>query len=204
MEQLTLSAEPRVGLGSISSSKVRKQGLIPAVMYSEGEEATAISVSAQEFSKILDAKQGRSIFALKSEDAGLNGSKTIIKSLQKEPVKGRILHIDFLNVKPGYKVKTKVPLKVVGESPAVKQKIAVLNVAIREVEVSSLPENIPAELVLDVSSLAAGQSMFVDSLTLPEGVVVVTGKKVALVTAKTKRGVSSQEESADKPAAAKK
>ena len=127
MEYRELEVETRESLGSGAVKRMRKAGAIPAVIYSDGSEARHIAVDTHKFT-LLGKRSGHTqLFKLKCNDAALDGKLALVKDVQLEPLKGTLLHVDFLAISEGHRINIEVPLKLKGEVAAVKEGRAVVN-----------------------------------------------------------------------------
>ncbi len=149
MHHLQLSAEMRTVLGN-SVRKLRKQGLLPAVLYGQTFNSLPIQIDKRSFLKIYKQAAKTNVINI-----GLY-SKTvpvIVQDLDIDPVFGEVRHVDFLVVNLQQKVKVTVPVKYVGTPIGVKQLGAVLTVNLDELEIEVLPEKIPDFITVDVTNL---------------------------------------------------
>ena len=160
---------------------LRREGLVPAELYGHGLKNVHLSVGAKDLNKAL-------------KEAGTSTVVTLILNTEKKPalihdvvrnyLTGEIDHVDFYQVRMDEKITTKIPLEFVGESPAVKAFGAVLNKSMSEVEVEALPQNLPHNLVIDLSTLSElNQSIYVRDIAIPKGVEILVDKETAVATA---------------------
>lgn len=129
---------------------VREQGLIPAELYGHNLENIHLSVPAKEFSRVFKEAEN-TVIKLKT---GAKEYNVLIHDVSKDALSGKISHIDFYAVKMDEKIRTRVPLIFVGEAPAVKEKGGVLIKSVQELEVESLPADLPHDIKVDLSSLS--------------------------------------------------
>lgn len=156
MKNLILNASIRDKVGVRGNLRnLRNSGQVPAVIYGAGKENVSIYVNIKEVSKIIK-EAGNSIITVKYGD---KEEKVIIKDIQKHVVTDLITHIDFNRVVMDKKIDIKVPLKFVGESYGVKVQGGVIEYDIREITVRCLPENIPHEISIDITSLKIGDAI---------------------------------------------
>jgi len=120
------------------------------------------------------AKKARlsQVFTFKSESPALNGKSAIVKEVQQDYLKGKVLHVDFQTLRDDEEITIDVPVRVVGEAPGVKLDGGVLTLVTHEVQVTCLPKNIPSVVDVDVSSLGLGQSIHASDLKFAEGVTL--------------------------------
>lgn len=158
-----LKAQPRQELGR-QVKKQRKAGQIPAVIYGHGIKSQPLFVLGKDFEKIYHQAGESSLVTLEIDGKKRN---VLIHEVQRDPVDDQVLHVDFYQVKMDEKIKAKVPLVFVGESPAVKAEGGVLVKNIQEVEIEAFPQDLPHHLEADVSSLATFQDhIFIKDLAV--------------------------------------
>ena len=129
---------------------LRNSGYIPAVLYGKGQETISLQVPTKEFGRVFkEAGESTLVYV------NVNGHSypTIIHDVAKDPVKDHVIHADFYKVSLTEKIKTKVPVVFVGESPAVKDLAGIFVRNVNELEVEALPQNLPHEISIDISSL---------------------------------------------------
>ena len=158
---------------------LRKQGFIPAELYGHGLENQHLSVSAKEFGKIFKQAGESTLIKLKVKDG--KEFNVLIHDIVKNALTDEISNIDFYSVKMDEKIKARVPLEFIGESPAVKEKGGVLIKSMHEIEVESLPADLPHHLTVDVSHLTEiGSSLSVINLEAPAKVKILVNPKPLL------------------------
>lgn len=162
---ITLNATLRSGSGKGDSRRLRRQGLIPASVYGEGEAPVAVTVNAKEIAGILRSDTGHnSIFKLAVDNGGAEPATVIIKDWQVDPVKGRLLHADLLRLSMTHVTRVTVSIEVMGEPVGVKSEGGILELNTREVEVECLPGDIPEHMQVDVAHLNIGDHVMVSDL----------------------------------------
>jgi large subunit ribosomal protein L25 len=178
-----LEAKPRTSGGKNDARRLRKTGLIPAVLYGAGLEPLNIAVDPKTVGRILHSEQGHnSIFDMA---AGGDSGKVMIVDWQYEPIKGTLLHVDLKRIAMDQLLTVSVPITLRGEAPGVKLQGGVLEQMLREVEIECLPADIPGHIDADVSQLAFGQTIRVSDLPKNDKIKVLTDENqaVAHVTA---------------------
>ena len=170
MEQVNIEVELREAIGSAANRRIRKTGRIPSVVYSHGEKAVAVTVPEKEFIRAAKASKSSQIFSLKSSNKELDGKSAVVKEVQKDHLKGLVLHVDFQTIRDDEEITVKIPLRMVGEAPGVKVDGGILTVVCHELSIRCLPKLIPAEIGVDVSELRIGTSIHAEKLVLPTGV----------------------------------
>lgn len=187
MEAIEVTVESRIDLGSLATKRLRNQGFVPAIIYTEGQEAKALMVEATQFRRQIQGKGSTQLFKLQSKDKDLNGLLAFIKSAQHEPMQGRVIHIDFYSVTEGHKITIRVPVMLIGECVPVKQKEAILNQLVHEVEIECLPTEIPSGLNIDITTLTLGHSLHARDIQLPAGVMLKEDPDAPIVSALHKK-----------------
>ncbi len=144
-----LSANPR---NEENAKKLRKEGLIPVVLYGYEQENLSLCVNEKEFVKVYKEAGESSLISLDIEGEKEN-SVVLISETQEDPVTGKVIHVDFYHPNLKEKVEAEIPLVFIGVSPAVKDKEGTLVKNISEVEVKALPQNLPHDIKVDISKL---------------------------------------------------
>ena len=173
-------ATPRTGkFNKNHARRVRVQGKIPAVVYGAGQEAVAVSVDPKVVTKILHSESGHNtIFDLNVEGAAL--VKAMIVDWQHEPIKGKLLHIDFKRIAMDKAMRVSVPVQISGIPVGVRTGGGVLDQIMREVEIECLPGDIPDHLDVDVSGLELYGAIHISDLP-HTGSIKYIGDDAALV-----------------------
>lgn len=181
MEKINLSAKKRTKLGKKVKS-LRESGLIPAVLYGKTNDPINLEVDVKEFIKIFDKAGTSSLVDIKIDDE--KAIKTLIQDVQFDPIKSIPIHADFYRIKMDEKITTEIPIKLVGESLAVKELEGSLINNYDEIEVECLPNDLISEIEVDISTLKTFEDQIkVSDLNIPETIKVLTNpdEVVALV-----------------------
>lgn len=167
----TIKATKRVEGANLDA--LRKGGEIPAVYYGKGSNtSTAISIPVVEFKKIW-SKAGESAAVNVSVDG--KAVDVLIHEVQRHPITGEPIHVDFLVIDMNKKITVSVPLEFTGVSGAVKSGLGILVKVLHEIEIEALPKDLPQNLVVDISKLATLEdNIFVSDISLPNGVALIT------------------------------
>ena len=179
MSEYKLAAENRSEAGKGAARRLRASGRVPAVLYGHGTKPQHLSVDARQFGHALRTDAGSNV--LISLEVGRDQHLTLAKEIQRHPVRGDFIHVDFIQVRRGEKVHVQVSVRLVGESPGVReggiadQDLYQLNV---EAEVTAVPEAIEA----DVSGLGIGDVLRVGDLKAPGGAVILDDPEAAVVS----------------------
>lgn len=163
MKKMVVEALPREERGKNRARRLRNNGQVPAVLYGGQAEPEALSVDPRVVEKVLRSDAGHNaVFTLAVKGHGK--TPAMIRDWQLEPVKGYLMHVDFLRIAMGERLRVKVPVEPGGEPVGVKQQGGLLEPVHREVEVECLPDDIPDEFPVDVSELTIGQGIRVGDL----------------------------------------
>ena len=196
MEKIILKAEVRTESGKRAAKDLRVKGLIPANVYKGGKGATSLQVASDELMDILRTKAGENvIITLKISGAKVSGDKTVvIKEIQRDPVRGRIMHVDFNEISLTEALKVNVPLVSRGEPVGVKVDGGVLEHVIRELQVECLPTAIPEKLEVDVANLKINDTIHVKDIIPPEGVKILNDAELIVMIVKPPKVEAPKEE----------
>ena len=183
-DNVDLQAKPREERGKNAARRLRASGMLPAVLYGNGDgSSTALAVPDRVVDYTLHHMGDNALYDI---DLGAGGSTARIVDVQRDPVSGRLLHVDFAPVDMLQRIEVTVPLHVVGEAPGTEEG-GVLQQVAYEVQIETLPGDIPQELTLDVSSLGMNENLTLADLRLPDGIILVSDPEevAAIVTAPT-------------------
>ena len=164
--EATLHAEKRETRGKNEARRLRAAGRIPAVVYgTEKNTATAIAVDPKMLLRILHSDSGvNTLIGLEGAGAGLAGGKVLVKEYQLDPIDHRLLHADFYAIAMDKLLTVTVPVRIKGEPKGVKQQGGIVDFVSREIEVESLPADIPQHIDIDISELMLHQGVRVRDL----------------------------------------
>ncbi len=171
MEVPVLQARRRAQSGKGVAREIRRQGLIPAVIYGGGENIP-LMLRPQELLKILSAGEN-TIFQLDLEGEDAQDRKAIVRDLQMHPIKDTLLHADLYRISMDVEITVSVPVVLEGASRAVTEVGGVINQLLHELEIQCLPTLIPHDLKVDVSHLEIGEVLHVQDLAVPQGIRVL-------------------------------
>jgi len=166
---LAVTVREQAGKGAARS--MRRAGKIPAVLYGQGE-CILLSIAPSELIKILKSHAGGSaLISLTLEGASSNQNRTaLLRDYQVDPVTGALLHADLFEVSMSKPIRVKVPIQVVGSTPAGVKEGGVLHHNLRELHVECLPSVLPDHIEVDASSLVVGSGIHVKEIAAHEGV----------------------------------
>lgn len=189
MERVDLAVEKRQEFGKERVRKLRKVGIIPAVLYRGGKDSLSLKLSARDFLKSISTKAGLNVILnLKITGSDGSGSKlssctAIIKEIQRHPVTGGILHVDFNEISLKEKLQVQVKVETKGDAPGVKEGGS-LEQIIWEIKVECLPTQIPEKIAVDISELKIGDAVFIKQLEVPQGVKILEDPGAVVLSVK--------------------
>src|SRR5882762_8299189 len=169
-QTVALSANPRQATGKGAARQARFRGKVPAVIYGHGREAQPLELEAKALEKALHGVEPASTIIELAVDG--KTVKTLIREIQRHPIRPDIIHVDFYEIHATEKVRLKVPVHLVGNPDGVRNAGGVLDQVTREVEIEVLPENIPDRVELDVNALKIGDSLHVRDLSIPNSKIL--------------------------------
>jgi large subunit ribosomal protein L25 len=167
-ERVKLEVQDRESRGSADSRRLRKQGLIPGVLYGRGKDPHAFCVHERELRRALTGDAGLHAILDVTLD-GDQGRPSILKSYQQDPVKGTLTHVDLQEVRLDQPIQARVVVELIGEPVGVTEG-GVLSQVVREITVEALPLEVPEHLDLDVTGMAIGDTLRLVDLPVEEGV----------------------------------
>src|SRR5881409_3093148 len=162
------SLRQRTGKGA--ARQARFHGKVPAVIYGHGRDAQPLELEAKALERALKGVEPASTIIELAVDG--KTVKTLIREIQRHPIRPDIIHVDFYEIHASEKVKLKVPVHLVGNPDGVRNAGGVLDQVTREVEIEVLPANIPDRVELDVNALKIGDSLHVRDLTIPDAKIL--------------------------------
>jgi len=198
---LTLTAETGRTAGSRTSSRMRTDGRVPAVVYGLGRDAVSVSVPWTDLRRVLSTEAG--INALISLDVDGQKDLAIVKDLQRHPIRRNVLHVDFLRVDPDAPVAVDIPVQLVGEAKAVEGRRGIVDHALKTITVKAKPADIPSVITVDINDLKIGVTITIAEVALPAGVFTEMDPGAPVVTgAATRFSVEYDHEEGNEPEAA--
>jgi large subunit ribosomal protein L25 len=196
MATATLTAELRQETGKGAARKARAAGRVPAVIYGHRREPQGLSLDARELGRLLERVSASSVFEL---SLGGTTVRTLIREIQRHPVKRTLVHVDFQELVAGEKITVRVPLVFVGTAPGVREQGGLLEESLRELEISADPSGIPDHIDVDVSALTIGHPLHVRDLVLPSGVTALTDAGATVVQVSASRTGEEASSSSEAP-----
>jgi large subunit ribosomal protein L25 len=190
MDTTPLEAQSRDHVGTRTSRRLRRDGMLPAVIYGHKEGTVSVALEAKPFTDAL--RKGAHLF-----DLSVAGAKetVLVKEVQYDYLGDTVIHVDFARVSLDEAITTNVPLNLVNADDAAGVKAGgVLSVKLNTLEVQCKANNIPDEIEADLADLKMGDSLFVHQITLPEGVTTEFDGDTVIARIAQPRGVETPED----------
>jgi large subunit ribosomal protein L25 len=188
-----LVAEKREGTGKGVARKLRAAGRVPAVLYGHGMEPIGLSVDSRELLHLFHTGAGTNVLV----DLMVDGTEHLAmpREIQRDHIKGRFVHVDFLAVSRDQRITISVPVRLVGESPGVKAG-GVIEHHLWDLQVECLPTEVPGAIEADVSALEIGMSLRVGDLVPPPGAAILTNPEESVLAVQQPQARVELEEAA--------
>lgn len=181
MSETALVVEAREAVGKGANRKLRVAGKAPAVLYGRGRNSLPLAIDPRALDKILRASGSNTLLDLTVEGhAELKESVALVRELQRHPLRGDIVHVDFYEVDLSRAVTVDVPVHLVGKARGLEFG-GILEHTLREVSLECLPRSIPEFIEVDISAMEVGDVVHVRELALPEGVSLLTDGDLGVV-----------------------
>ena len=203
MSEPELNAIIREDVGKANTGRIRRTGYVPCTIYGIEKESSSLAVNKKELEKLLSNAQ--SLITVKVDG---NEQKSVIKEIQYHPLKGDIIHVDFMRIKAGQEIHVSVPLKFIGDAPGVKLG-GIFQMIKSDLDISTLPKYLPSEIEVDISALEIGDAIHVSDLDLKEITVnheiettlcsIVMPKKIEEVEEVVEEGEEIEDEESTEP-----
>lgn len=194
-ETTVIKAELRDVKGSAASRRLRRAGIIPAVVCIKDGDSISIQLNQHDFNMMLRHHQGDSLIA-DLEIGGKKSLKVLLSEVQRDSVTGQTEHADFLEVAMNQMMNVKVPLELIGE-PAGLQQGGVLEHGLRELEIAVLPGDMVESIEADISGLNIGDSLLVSDIPLSETLTILTDAELTVASVNLPRAEEEEEEGAE-------
>lgn len=174
-----LNAERRSDAGKGVARKLRAAGKVPAVLYGQGLDTTPLTVDSRELTHLLHSSAGSNVLV----DLVVDGEEhlAIPREIQRDHIHSKWVHVDFLAVSRTQTITVNVPVHETGEAVGVKEG-GVVEHHLREVQIECLPQDVPDELVIDITNIELGEMVHVSDLVPPAGVTILTNSEDAILS----------------------
>ncbi len=180
MAEMTVSATNRTDFGKGASKRMRRQGMVPGIVYGGSADNIPVAVNPKDLFRLLRSQAGRNTI-LNLDIEGTSSDSVILKDWQIDPVDESILHADFHRIAMDRTLRVTVPVVIHGTAYGVKTEGGLLEVVTRELDVECLPSDIPNEFECDVTDLAMNRSIRVGELTSIDNVEVLADREQIVV-----------------------
>ena len=183
----------RVGLKKSDTKKLRRNDLVPAIVYGPKQKNRPVALDVRLAEKLSRKEYENKILTFQSKDTDLNGLKVIKKDSTRHPLRQTPLHLDFLSLDMARPVRVSVEVSFQGKPKGVREEGGVFNAVLRAVEVECLPLDIPSALTVDVTDLSLNENLHVSDLQIPKNIKLITGPERTLCAV----AVAKEEEKAE-------
>lgn len=201
MSETILIAESGRSTGSSASRRLRTEDRVPGVVYGHGMDPVSLSVDRRDLRIALSGPSG--LNTILDLTVGGDVYPSLVKDIQRHPVRRNVQHIDFIQVNLNEEVSVSIPVHLVGVAKEVENNGGLVDLTMQEIEVTTTPRNIPDEIVIDISEMDMESTIRVGDVPLPSGVVANADADYPVVTVLTMRTpVLDAEEAAAEEAAA--
>ena len=188
----TIKAEKRDVKGTTASKRLRRTGVVPAVVYGAKQREYAIQLDSKTFQDLARKHSHNFLVNLEIEGANEKSKLAIVQDIQRNPLNGAHIHIDFRAVSESDTIHATVPIELTGEPVGVKTGGGLLEQLVHEIDITCRPSDLPETIVNDVEALDLGQSLKVSDLNLPKGVSVkMDGDVLVAIITQTRAAVSA-------------
>jgi large subunit ribosomal protein L25 len=189
--EVRLTASPRTASGSRAAGRLRREGLIPAVVYGHGADPRSVSVVHRELRAALSGDSGSNALL----DLQVDGEAVLalVKDMQRDAVRNVVTHVDFIRVSRDEAVTVEVPIHLEGEASEVSSGGGTLEQQLFNLTLTATPGNIPSAITHDVSGMTIGDSVRVGDLSLPSGVTTDVDPEEAVAVAQVSQAAQEAE-----------
>ena len=202
MEKVILNATARENTGKSACKHIRKEGLIPGVVYKDGKEGIKVQMDSKELWRSLHTEAGENAIITMNITGGDKVAKktVILQETQQDPINEKVLHVDFHEISLKDKIQVSVPVVVKGEAPGVTEEDGVLAQIAWELEVECLPTAIPEQIIVYVDKLGMNDAIHVKDLESMEGVTILDDPESVVVTVSPPAAEEEEEEAVEEGA----
>jgi len=176
--EVTLTAEPRSGRGKGPARQARARGIVPAVLYGHAVDSTPIAVDAKQMFSALHTEAGANVLI----HLKLDGQEylTMAREIQRNPIRGNLIHIDFVALEKDVKIEADIPVHLAGESRGIKEG-GQLDQHIYEIKILALPTNLPPAIEVDIADLGIGDVIRISELASLPGAEILNDPEEVVV-----------------------
>ena len=193
-KQQKLTAEKRDVSGTSAAKRLRREGIVPAVVYGAAQDEYTIQINAKEFTNLLKTQSGTNFLVnLEIEGAKEKTKLAMVQEIQQHALTDGIIHVDFHAVNENETIHATIPVSLIGEAAGVKEG-GLLEHMVQSLEVHCLPANLPDHLEYDVSEVEVGDTVSISDLNFPDGVTATLGDDVIVAICNAARVVEEETE----------
>jgi large subunit ribosomal protein L25 len=183
MKSVPLKASPRAQKRRGPLKQLRSTGRVPAVIYGRQTTPQSLEINAREIGDLIHEHVSENLLVdLAIENDARAKRLALVQEIQRHPIDGKIVHVDFHEVAENELVTVHVPVETVGEAAGVKNNSGVLEHVLFKLKVRCLPKDLPEQIVVDVSALEIGKTIHIGEITAPQGVEIIGDKKIPVVS----------------------
>lgn len=177
--EITLTAQGRPGAGKGPARRTRAAGRVPAILYGPAIDSQPLSVDAKAMAQALHTEAGANVLI----NLEVDGRRylTMPREIQRDPLRGTLVHVDLVNVARDVKINADVPIHLVGEAPGVKMG-GVIEHHLWELKVAAFPSDVPPAIEIDIAGLGIGDHLRVSDVVVPSGVEVFSPPEEIIVS----------------------
>lgn len=181
----TIAVETRSDTGTTGARALRKAGRVPAVVFGHGAAPAAVSVDARALEDLLHGGRRHHLLTI-TVDGGANDT-ALLRSIQRDPVSRRVVHVDLQRVGQSEAISTSIPIRVVGNAPGVKDFGGVLDIVTHLLEVTGPANELPEQIDIDISALGLREHVTAGDVKLPKGFTLDTSPETIVVSCESPR-----------------
>lgn len=179
MKEITLEAVVRTESGKGPARQTRRDGHIPAITYGPDTKPIPVAINDREFRAAIRAGvSGSTIFNLNIDG---KSNKVVLREIQRDPVTSDIIHLDFLTISMNKPIHVSIPLNYIGTPIGVKVDGGIMQITMRELEISVLPSHLPETIDINVEELSIGESIHVRDISVPEAIILAEEQRTMVV-----------------------
>ena len=195
MDQVTLQVGTRDERGTRAARRMRREGLVPAIVYGKDRDPVSVTVASHALSAALRTEAG--LNAVINLDVDGDGVLTVAREIQRHPVRGHITHLDFIKVSLDEEIQADVAIEFLGTPIGVLEEGGVAETVATSVLIRALPTEIPSSIEMDIEPLAIGDTLKISDLPVIEGVEYLEDAERPIVTILAPRKIEEEEPEED-------
>lgn len=178
--EITLKVKPRDEKGKGPARRARASGHVPGVLYGKGLDPVPLTVDNKEMQKALATESGLNVLINLQVDSKTK-YLTMLREVQRSPVRGEVMHVDFFKIDRDVKIQAEVPVHIIGESHGVKEG-GVVEHHLWEIKVEALPGNVPTAIEVDITKLGIDEHLRVSDIATPPDTEILTPTEEIIVS----------------------